>query len=341
MTGFTEQGLSIDGALFDNQFSYAQNGLTRSSTSLIFDDRDTLTRLTLGDAIVSDGLLAGAANVLGVQYAKNFEIDPYLVTYPLQTLAGTTSVPSTAYVYVNGQLVRTVQLQPGPFNLQNVPVASGNSNTQVVIRNAFGQTQALQAPFYFGSNQLKQGLSQYVFDFGVARAQDYVGMSDYDNLAGLAFYNYGFTDWLTAGGFAVMDGPAETSGAEISLSLPYIGQIGLNGALSRSGGTHGWATGVQYSYQTSKFSFGGDYQRESGQYAALNLTPEDDRTSDRYDLFAGTRLFGVNMSVNYTHVDDRDTRPSGSGKLAIFPLDRQLLPPLLCHSVNRVYPIRR
>jgi hypothetical protein len=55
VTGFTEQGLSIDGALLDNQLSYAANVLTRTSTSLIFDDRDTLTRLTLGDAIASDG----------------------------------------------------------------------------------------------------------------------------------------------------------------------------------------------------------------------------------------------------------------------------------------------
>lgn len=315
VTGFTEQGLSIDGALLDNQLSYAANVLTRTSTSLIFDDRDTLTRLTLGDAIASDGLLAGVANVLGVNYTKNFTINPYFITYPLQTLAGMASVPSTAYVYVNGQLVRTIPLQPGPFNLQNIPVSSGSSNTQVVVRNAFGQSQTLQSPFYFGSNQLKQGLSQYAFDFGVARAQDFVGMGDYQNLAGLAFYRYGFTDWLTAGGFATLEGPAATGGAELSLSVPYIGQIGLTGALSRSGGTHGWALGAQYSYQTAKFSFGGDYLRESDQYVALGLTPADDRTSDRYDLFAGTRLFGIDMSVNYTHLNDRDLGPEDQANL--------------------------
>jgi outer membrane usher protein len=316
VTGFTEQGISLGGGLLDNQLSYADNGLTRTSTSLIFDDRGALTRLTLGDAIVADGILAGVANVLGVNYAKNFAINPYFVTYPLQTLAGSANVPSTAYVYVNGQLVRTIQLQPGPFNLQNIPVSSGSSNTQVVIRNAFGQTQALQAPFYFGSNQLKQGLSQYDFDFGVARAQNYSGMGDYQNPAGLAFYRYGFTSWLTAGGFAAMDGPAETSGAEISLGLPYVGQVGLSGALSRSSGsTHGWAAAVQYSYQSKNFSFGGDYLRETDQYVALGLTPEEDRTSDRYDIFAGTKIFGVNVSVNYTHVDDRDIGPQDQANL--------------------------
>ena len=315
VTGFAEQGLSLDGALLDNQISYNGNAWTRTSSALIFDDRGTLTRLTLGDAVVADGLLAGVANVVGVDYAKNFTINPYLVTYPLQTLAGTTSVPSTAYVYVNGQLVRTIQLQPGPFNLQNVPVSSGSSNTQVVIRNAFGQVQQLQAPFYLGSNQLRQGLSQYNFDFGVARAENYVGIGGYQNPAGLAFYNYGFTDWLTAGGFAAMDGPAETGGAEMSLSRPYFGQVGLTGAVSRSGGTHGWAGDVQYAYQTSRFSFGGDYLRESGQYAALGLTPDDDRTSSRYDLFAGTRLFGVDVSANYTHLEDRDLGPQTQANL--------------------------
>jgi outer membrane usher protein len=315
LSGFVEQGLSLDGALLDNQLSYDGNDWTRTSSALIFDNQRTLTRLTLGDAVVADGLLAGVANVVGVDYAKNFTINPYLVTYPLQTLAGTTSVPSTAYVYVNGQLVRTIQLQPGPFNLQNVPVSSGSSNTQVVIRNAFGQVQQLQAPFYLGSDQLKQGLSQYNIDFGVARAENYVGLGGYQNLAGLAFYNYGFTNWLTAGGFAAMDGPAETSGAEMSLSLPYLGQVGLTGALSRSGGTHGWAGDVRYAYQTSRFSFGGDYLRESGQYAALGLTPDDDRTSSRYDLFAGTRLFGVDVSANYTHLEDRDLGPQTQASL--------------------------
>jgi outer membrane usher protein len=314
-TGFTEQGLSIDGGLLDNQVSYDGNRFTRTSSALIFDNRRMLTRLTLGDAIVADGLLAGAANVLGINYAKNFAINPYLITYPLQTLAGTTSVPSTAYVYVNGQLVRTIQLQPGPFNLQNIPVTSGSGNTRVVIRNAFGQEQALQAPFYFGNNQLKQGLSQYNFAFGVARAQDYYGMGDYQNPAGLAFYRYGFTNWLTAGGFAEMEGPAKTGGTEISLSLPYVGQIGLTGAASESGGTHGWAAGAQYIYQTSNFSFGGDYLRESNQYAALSLTPDEDRTSNRYDVFAGTTLFSVNISANYTHLTDRDAGPQTQASL--------------------------
>ena len=314
-TGFTEQGLSIDGGLLDNQISYDGNRLTRTSSSLIFDNRRALTRLTFGDAVVADGLLAGATNVLGVDYSKNFSIDPYLITFPLQTLAGTTSVPSTAYVYVNGQLMRTIQLQPGPFNLQNVPVSSGNNNTKVIIRNAFGQEQQLQAPFYLGINQLKEGLSQYNFDFGVARAQSYYGFGDYQNPAGLASYRYGFTDWLTAGGFMAMDGPTKSGGGELSLSLPYIGQVGLTGAVSQSGGTHGWAANAQYVYQASNFSFGGDYLRESSQYAALGLNPSDDRTSNRYDAFASTRLFGTDISVNYTHLEDRDTGPQSQTSL--------------------------
>ena len=315
LSGFTEQGISIDGALLDNNVSYDGHQFTRTSTALIYNDQETLTQLTLGDLIVTGDLLSGAANVLGVDYSRNFSINPYLVTYPLQTLAGSVTVPSTAYVYVNGQLVRTIQIQPGPFNLQNVPVASGSSNTRVVITNAFGQQQVLQAPYYFGTNQLRQGISQFNFDFGVARAPDYSGLTDYQKPAGLAFYRYGVTNWLTLGAFAELASPAVTSGAEAAVSLPYVGQIGFNGAMSQSSGTHGWASGVQYAYQTTAFSLGGDYQLESDNYAALGLTPADDRTARRYDLFAGKNIFGLGISATYTHIEDRDTGPQSQTSL--------------------------
>ncbi len=315
VTGFTEQGINIDGALLDNGVSYDGAGLTRTSTALIYDDQKTLTQLTLGDAIVTGTALSGTADVLGIDYSKNFTINPYLTTYPLQTMAGSVTVPSTAYVYVNGQLVRTIPIQPGPFNLQNVPVAAGSSNTRVVLTNAFGQQQVLQAPYYFGTDQLRQGVSQFNFNLGVARAPNYSGLGDYQKPAGLAFYRYGVTNWLTLGGFAQWAAPALAGGADAALSLPYIGQIGLNGAVSRSGGVHGWAGGVQYAYQTAAFSLGGDYQLESNNYAALGLTPADDRTARRYDLSAGTRLFGLSIATTYTHIDDRDIGPQSQASL--------------------------
>ena len=306
LSGFSEQGLSVDGVLLDNNASYDGHNFTRTSTALIYDDQEALTQLTLGDATVTGNVLSGAANILGVDYSRNFSINPYLVTYPLQTVAGSVTVPSTAYVYVNGQLVRTIQIQPGPFNLQNVPVSSGSGNTRVVLSNAFGQQQTIQAPYYFGINQLQQGISQFNFDFGVARATDYFGFGDYQKPAGLAFYRYGVTNWLTAGAFADLAASTVTSGTEAAVSLPYVGQIGLNGAASRGSDTHGWAAGVQYAYQTTAYSFGADYQLESDNYAALGLTPTDDRTARRYDLFAGTSIFGLAISATYTHLTDRD-----------------------------------
>jgi outer membrane usher protein len=303
---FTEQGVSIDGVLFDNTLSYAASGLTRTGTRLIFDDPNSLTRLTFGDFTAISGLLGGSTNMIGVNFSRDYAINPYFVTYPLQTFAGNVNVPSTAYVYVNGRLVRTIELAPGPFDLQNVPVASGANATRVVIQNVYGQQQLLEAPFYLGINQLRQGLSQYNFSLGAERSPVFSGLGDYGRLASLAFYRYGWTDWLTMGGFVESDGPVETAGAEVDLGLSELGQLGLTGSGSRTNNGSGRAGGVQYSYRTLDFTLGADYLWESNRYGALGLTPDQDRTSRRYDLQAGTSISDTGVAASYTHLADRD-----------------------------------
>src|SRR5262249_16663607 len=129
----SEQGYSFGGRLLDNLISLDPAGrFSRLSTSVTIDDRDKLTRLVLGDAIGNAGTLGGTAQIAGVSYGPNFAIDPYFTAFPNQRFAGTVSTPSTADIYVNGVLVRSVELAPGPFNLQNLPAVSGAGNTRVV-----------------------------------------------------------------------------------------------------------------------------------------------------------------------------------------------------------------
>ena len=66
-----------------------------------------------------------------MQYARNFAVQPGYLTMPLPIASGTAAVPSVVDVYVNNTLQGQQQVAPGPFELSNVPVPSGNGTVAI------------------------------------------------------------------------------------------------------------------------------------------------------------------------------------------------------------------
>lgn len=321
---FSEQGFSFDGDLFDNTLTLANGSFVRGNTSFSLDNRADMTRLAFGDAFANGGRIGGGSYIGGVTYAKNFSINPYFISYPMQHLAGTVNAPATADVYVNGLLVRSITLQPGRFDLQNIPVGAGAGATRVVIRNVFGQKQEIQAPFYLSPGVLKRGLSQYTFSLGMERGTAASEFGDYPRPAALAHYRYGWNDDVTPGFLLENDGTAITGGPELTMSLPF-GQLGLSGAGSCDKNANGFAYAVQYNYQSHAFQIGADLQAETSHYAALGLRPQADRTLRSYDLFYGMPIGRVDISAQYSHLDDRDLGPSNNVSLTTStPIDARI-----------------
>jgi outer membrane usher protein len=288
---FTEQGASFGPAFFDNNFTLSTSGPpSRGTTSLSFDDRDNLTRTTLGDIVVSGSQLGGVATIGGIGYSKDFNINPYFVPFPTQRFAGVVDTPSTADIYVNGQLVRTVDLPPGQFNLQNIPGATGAGVTRVVVRNAFGQQQVLGAPFYQSTAVLREGLNQYSYNLGWARDPSEIApLGNYRLPALSATHAFGLTDTISPGGFLQATPRLVVGGPQVTLALP-VGQLAVFGAGSSGRVPFGWSSAIQYSYSNSLLSFGTSATYTSSRYATLSLTPIEDRPRWQVSSFFGVQL---------------------------------------------------
>ncbi len=308
----TEQGVSIGGSFVDNAFSVTDTGrFNRLNTSITIDNRDRLTRLVLGDTVAEAGILGGASRLAGISYGRAFAINPYFTPFPGQRFAGVITTPSTADVYVNGLLVRTVELPPGPFNLQNLPALSGAGATRVVIRNAFGLTQELGAPYYLDTHVLRRGLSDFNYTIGVERAPGSSSLGNYSVPAFVGHHRYGITDTLTAGGFLTADTRKVAGGPEVTLSLP-IGLLALYGAGSQQQGIAGGSASVQYVYQSPRFSIGAAFTATSPHYATVGLDQADDRATRQISAFVGSRFFrDVDFSLN---VYDQHYRDSGDNQ---------------------------
>jgi len=305
---FSESGISMDKTLLYNSFyTTPQETPVRLLSSVIVDDTERLARLTLGDAIANAGLLGGQAYMGGITYATNFALDPYFIYFPSPTMTGALTMPSTAYVYINGVLTRTIELPPGQFTLQDLPLQAGAGNAQVVIRNPFGVQQTLMMPYYLSTSVLKTGLQQYSYSLGYVRENFGISNFDYTQPAVSMWHRYGLTDWLTPGFFFQSQPGLYSGGPELTLRLP-VGQLGLNGAFSRSSAGSGVSGAVSYIWLApSSISFGGLFQYTSPHFATLGLLPQYDRPLLAANLFAGIQLTErVSITPSLIYNDFRD-----------------------------------
>ena len=102
-----------------------------------------MMRYRAGD-FINDGLSwTRPVRLGGAQVKSDFALRPDLVTMPLPLVSGTVAVPSTVDVLVNGDRVFSQQVQPGPFQIPQLPVVSGASTISMAVTNALGR-QVLQ-----------------------------------------------------------------------------------------------------------------------------------------------------------------------------------------------------
>jgi outer membrane usher protein len=315
---FTEQGASLGNAFFDNNLTFLSSGpAARGTTSLSLDDRNALTRTTLGDIVTNGGRLGGVVALGGVGYSKNFEINPYFVPFPTQRFAGVVNTPSTADIYVNGQLVRSVDLPPGQFNLQNIPGATGAGVTRIVVRNAFGQQQVLAAPYYQSTQVLREGLSQYSYNFGWMRDENKLArLGGYQLPAVAATHAFGLTDAISPGGFVQADPRLVVGGPQVTLALP-VGQLALFGAGSSGANPFGYSSAVEYSYATPLYTLGTAAAYTSGRYATLSLSQSADRARWQVSSFFGVQLGQWNAFLQVSPARFRDAGRSDQASISL------------------------
>ncbi len=308
VAGFGEAGLAMPRGLFYSSFSRPANGqVIRGMSNFIFDDRKRLNRWTLGDSVVSPSdPLGGSAILTGVTVARNFNLDPYFIRFPSMNLAGTALTPSRVDVYVNGILVSEQRVPPGPFELRNIQVTPGSGNTQLVVRDAFGREQVQTADYYYSTNVLERGLSEFIYSAGVEREQFGVRSFARGDPAALAFHRYGFSDWFTAGGRAEVSRGLWSGGPTASVRT-WIGDFGVSGSFSRDEGSSGAAGALSYLYLNRRFGFGGQVQAMSRDYATLSLRKASDRALSQASAFASISGRRGSLSAQFSRNAMRDT----------------------------------
>ena len=130
-------------------------------------------------------------------------------------------------IYVSRALIRQVQVGPGPYSLDRLPVNAGLGDVRVVVRDPFGNQQQFSVGLYQPTGVLRRG--EHDFQFVGGKLRDDTGPKPtYGDWQGTAFERVGVSDWLTVGYTGEGSKDVVAGGPTLSMRLAKMGELELN-----------------------------------------------------------------------------------------------------------------
>ena len=301
LSGAAELTLSDAHKTFFSAGTFDAHGFHRSLTNVTWTNAPARRRTSIGDVVGDSGDLGSALSIVGVSVARASEIDPDGQPYASPTLRGTVLTPSTADVYVNGQLIRSVVVAPGTVDFSNLPGAAGVTDATIVLRDAFGRTQTLSTRYYGAPSVLSKGTTDYAFSAGASRTA--LGAGGAGELVALGRYRLGLTQSTTVGAHAEFAGGFENLGATVD-HAGSLGSWDLSLAQSRDRGAKGSAASVAYYAGTRNVWINAGIRAATAAYTSLaerwfpDRTIVDARVSLGLRPFRGSSTSAISYSVS-------------------------------------------
>ncbi len=248
-------GRVVNTVAFDNYATLDQRSdhvFTRNASRLVYDWPDPAIRVSAGDLMTSATAFQSDPSIAGINFSHLMS-----VFYPTYAMSGydsqnlTLTRESDVQVLVNNIPVSQLHLQPGTYNMHNLPLAQGSNNVQAIVTDDTGQRRVVNFSYFSDSNLLQAGIDEYTFSAGVLAHYGRSGPNYSNDLAMSGFYRRGITNQLTAGLNAQADRENRMVGLDGTFGTEF-GLISVNLAGNHlRDGTLGGAARMQYRYAES------------------------------------------------------------------------------------------
>jgi outer membrane usher protein len=289
--------------------------VTRLDTYWRYDLPQRMETLVVGDTVGVGGGWSRPVRYGGIRWGRDFGMRPGFVTLPQISLAGETALPSTVEVLVNNARRLSQPVQPGPFDLNNVPIVTGAGEIGLVVRDLLGRETVVRQSYYASPLLLAPGLTDFSFESGWLRT-GFGRDNAYGDGFGAGTWRQGLTNRLTGELRLELQRERRAAGMELSGLLGAWGVTRVALAASSSGrqGPHESGGLVQAGIERSTPQGGGVLQFE---HASRGFAPFGEvtgsaavsqRARDRWLLSMGGPLWdAVSGGVSYV----RQTRWDG------------------------------
>jgi outer membrane usher protein len=304
----------------------------RLDSTYQFADANTLRRYSVGDFITGGLAWTRPVRLAGAQIRSDFSMRPDLVTFPLPSVSGSAAVHSVVNVLTNGNSVLSQEINPGPFEIQQLPMITGAGTISMTVTNALGQQMNVTQPFYASSALLAPGLQTFSAQAGAVRRNWGVVSNDYGKLAGTANYRRGLSSMVT------IEGSAEATPGMVMAGGGLVVNVGNLAALNvaAAGSTGSGGTGTQFSAGIQRigrlFSLGASAiiaDRNFRDVAAMNGDPVP-RQQLNANGGLSLRTFG-SLGVAYAGID---------GEISANPLEPSITSTQRAHILSASYSLQ-
>lgn len=279
----------------------------RLDTTWTRDQPLKVASLRVGDAISGTSSWGGAVRFGGVQWTTNFSTQPGFIAFPLPAVSGEAALPSTVDLYVGSALRMSREVPSGPFNIQDLPVTTGQGDARLVVRDILGREQVITQPFYVTPRLLKPGLQEYSYELGFVRRNFGTDSNNYGRALAVGTHRLGITEQFTGEIHGELLGHQQTLGLGGVLMLPAAGVLSGSFAASHSDRGVGGLLALGLQRQGRYVSFGANTQRASQRFAKLGLQPDALAPRQISQMFVNlaTTAYG-SFRANYTQQAFRD-----------------------------------
>ena len=224
-----------------------QQGLKRRYSRVVYDLPDRTIRMQLGDVEQQTASFQRATDVLGVAIEKSArKLSPGENLFP--TIASSFSLerPSDVDIVINGAISQRLRLRPGNYAINDLPLAAGANDIELIISDDRGQRRTVVLSTYADTKLLAAGKSEWAMSAGLASFL-VDGQRAYreDDYLASGFYRFGLTDSLSIEAQAKGDFRAVEGGIGF-LAATSWGAVGITGAVSTSDLGIGTATNVSW-----------------------------------------------------------------------------------------------
>ena len=191
------------------------------------------SRTALGDLNLSPKGFQSVHSFLGGSVRKEQSLHPQRMMASLSQREIMVTKPSRIEVYINNQIFSQFHIQPGKFNLNNLPISAGQNNIKVRLIDDLGQIEEFNIMYLFDSNILAAGEHEYFYGVGRTADSNLYGKSYLvDSTSGSFYHRYGWTSNYSLGINFQSLADQSMFGAEV-LSLSDWGIFGFDLAASQ------------------------------------------------------------------------------------------------------------
>lgn len=308
---FKDVVLEFDGGFTDSLGEGYQ--FYRRSLRAVYDESEKLRRWSAGDLLLDNGNLLVSPFIGGVAVEKgrrNFNS----FTRPLRVTGREIQVtsPSTVEVLVNGSPFQTLELQPGTYSLDDLPIRVGTNDVQLRIRDASGREQIARFDYFFEPFELDAGEEEYSLAVGLI-ADEFGLQPEYsDDFALIGNYRRALTDQLIVGGGVQIAQDLQVASLETQVVPQFVpGVFDFQTAVSIGNGT-GFAARGGY-----RVIFGQDSENRISatfDYESANFRTVGDLSAFRLENFSATAAYSRALSPRAGMVVGGTYFSSGGGR---------------------------